>query len=367
MDFPPRPIMAATMLRAVIVPLLLLLPQDEALRSRAPWSSVKVESRTQAPAEAAELAERLYGWNCLPCHGPDGKGDGPEARRRGLRPRDFTRGHFRLKTSGPDEMPSDEDLYRTLSAGIASGGMPAFETFDPDHRWALVDRVKALAEPGRGAPNHFKAAPARTRVDLPAGADPDPARGAAVYRRLGCAACHGDDGRGGGSAAAELKDALDQPIAVPDLSRGLIAFKAGPELADIYRILHLGMAGTPMPAFRSAASAAELVDLAAHVRSLYAPVSPGERVYLAAGCQGCHSVGRGRLIGPDLAGLLARRSRDWLRLWLRDPQAMAASDPDARELLKQYPALMPNLQLNGSEIEALLKHFESFPPGPAGK
>ena len=58
---------------------------EEAARLRRPrWAAVAVGDRTLPPGAQADLAERLYGWNCMPCHGADGKGDGPQAVRLGL-------------------------------------------------------------------------------------------------------------------------------------------------------------------------------------------------------------------------------------------------------------------------------------------
>ena len=40
------------------------------------------------------------------------------------------------------------------------------------------------------------------------------------------------------------------------------------------------------------------------------------------GCNTCHRVGGGNLIGPDLAGVTQRRSEKWLTTWLKDPAAV---------------------------------------------
>jgi cytochrome c oxidase cbb3-type subunit 2 len=350
----------------ILLAAFLALPQETAapLRRRLPWSEVVVEPRSRTPADLADLGERLYGWNCMPCHGADGQGDGPEARRRGLRPRDFTRGAFKLKSSPADEMPFDDDLYRTVTAGIPPGGMPAHRDFTPDERWALVDRVKSLADvsvDGRRLFNHFERFPARSRIPAP-GRPGDAARGAALYASLQCASCHGARGAGDGPAAPTLEDAAGRPMPVPDFARGGFSFKGGSTEADLARTFATGMAGTPMPAFAPALDAAARADLAAHVRTLYRPASPGEEVYHAVGCQGCHTIGRGRLVGPDLAGVSARHDRDWLRRWLRDPQDMIRNDPKAAELVRQYAVQMPDLKLSDAEVAALLDYLQTLPP-----
>ena len=85
----------------------------------------------------------------------------------------------------------------------------------------------------------------------------------------------------------------------------------------------------------------------------------GKKVWAARACTGCHTIGKGRLIGPDLNGVLQRRPIAWLKKWLHDPEAMLASDSVAMSLLDEYKIRMPNLNLSAAEIEALLNYVAS--------
>ena len=50
-------------------------------------------------------------------------------------------------------------------------------------------------------------------------------------------------------------------------------------------------------------------------------------------CAGCHTIGGGPLLGPDLKGLSERQSREWLVDWIMNPLGVLASDdPYALEL-----------------------------------
>lgn len=327
-------------------------PSDPGPRSES-WSTVHVPPAPAPSDSLLDLGERLYGWNCFPCHGAEGKGDGPAAIRQGLYPRDFTPGLFKLKTSAPGELPFDADLYRTIAMGIPVAGMPRNEQLDPQDRWALVAYVKSLAG------NHFQTKPpTRPWVAPPVPDRPRPDRGRDLFEvRAQCATCHGVGGRGNGPAAAELKDAWDRPARVPDLTRGEFGLKAGGEAGDIYRVLTLGMAGTPMPSF-TALSDEDRWDLAAYVRTLVQPISPGERLYLSSGCAACHTIGKGVHVGPDLLAVGARRTRPWLRQWLADPPAMLASDLETRILFRDYSVQMPNLGLKPDQIEALIDFLD---------
>lgn len=76
-------------------------------------------------------------------------------------------------------------------------------------------------------------------------------------------------------------------------------------------------------------------------------------------CIGCHTVGGGDLVGPDLKGVTELRDRDWLARWLSAPdQMLAAGDPTATALLAQYRNIpMPNLGLSAAQVDALLAYL----------
>jgi len=84
-------------------------------------------------------------------------------------------------------------------------------------------------------------------------------------------------------------------------------------------------------------------------------------------CFACHSMGHGKKLGPDLAGVTKHRSADWLTRWLKDPEAMLKSDADAKKLLKEYNNIpMPNQNLTDAEIRQYLKYFQWYDAQPAG-
>jgi cytochrome c oxidase cbb3-type subunit 2 len=328
------------------------------------WSQEPVPPGPKPSQELLDLGERLYGWNCFPCHGAEGKGDGPVAQRQGLHPRDFTRGLFKLKSSEPGEMPFDEDLYRTIAVGIPLGGMPRNPNLEARDRWALVHYVKSLAvlvrADGTRDAHFLSKAPGRPWSVRPAPEAPDPARGRTLFAAaVGCAACHGPAGKGDGPAAPELRDAWERPAPMPDLTRGELGLKGGSRAEDIFRTLTLGMAGTPMPSF-AALPEKDRWDLAAFIRSLFQPISSGEKIFLGAGCLACHTVGKGKLVGPDLVDVGKRRDRAWLGRWLADPPELLARDPAVRKEFQDYKVQMPKLDLNGPEIEALIDYLETL-------
>lgn len=84
-------------------------------------------------------------------------------------------------------------------------------------------------------------------------------------------------------------------------------------------------------------------------------------------CMACHSIGQGKKLGPDLLGITARRTDAWLSAWLRSPEKMVQTDPDAKAMLKEYNGLiMPNQNLSHTEIDQFLKFHHWADAQPAG-
>lgn len=83
-------------------------------------------------------------------------------------------------------------------------------------------------------------------------------------------------------------------------------------------------------------------------------------------CTGCHTIGSGKLIGPDLQGVAQRRDQDWLQRMISDPDKLAAAqDPILTPLVAEFNNfLMPNLGLSPTEVQAVIAYLEN--PGSAG-
>jgi mono/diheme cytochrome c family protein len=83
----------------------------------------------------------------------------------------------------------------------------------------------------------------------------------------------------------------------------------------------------------------------------------GQALFTSRACVGCHTIGQGQRLGPDLVGVTEKRDLGWLRRWLKNPTAMLASDSLAKALLAQSNNVaMPSLRLGDDEVEALLHY-----------
>ena len=84
-------------------------------------------------------------------------------------------------------------------------------------------------------------------------------------------------------------------------------------------------------------------------------------------CLACHSVGQGKKLGPDVAGVTKRRTDEWITRWLKSPEKMLETDPAAKAMLKEHNNIpMPNQSLTDTEIKQYLKYFHWIDAQPAG-
>jgi putative heme-binding domain-containing protein len=89
-------------------------------------------------AQAELEGGRTFAISCAPCHGING--EGAQGQSEHLKPPDLTRGMFRHGSR-------DEDLFGTITNGIAAGGMPSFAQLGTDRIWQLVAYVRSLSRP----------------------------------------------------------------------------------------------------------------------------------------------------------------------------------------------------------------------------
>jgi cytochrome c2 len=86
----------------------------------------------------------------------------------------------------------------------------------------------------------------------------------------------------------------------------------------------------------------------------------GHDLFVKRSCSMCHTIGKGRLAGPDLKGVTERRSSEWLHKWLSNTSEMLASDSTAKALLAENRGIkMPNVKLTEPEIENVLAYITS--------
>src|SRR5882672_6745119 len=166
---------------------------------------------------------------CVQCHGPTGRGDGPKARQLEGPPPASLADRAAMSTVSP------VDVYRKLTIGVAGTAMPQFEeTLSPEDRWAVASYVATL-----------RADEAMVR------------EGEGIYAAQ-CASCHGPTGGGDGPLAQSLSV---RPPALADLA--VLGRFTDQELT---RLILRGRPGTPMPGYARTLDSGQVASLVAFLR-----------------------------------------------------------------------------------------------------
>jgi DMSO reductase family type II enzyme heme b subunit len=209
-------------------------------RRREWWGPAQAEA--QQPGDAA-AGKAVYEKHCALCHGVEGKGDGPGAATLDPKPRDFTRGLYKIRTTASGQVPTDADLFRVITEGMPGTSMPSWKVLPEKDRWSLVLYLKTFA------PDKFKEA--AKVADLPnevASSRESLARGKEMFEAIECNKCHGNAGRGDGPSSPDLKDDWGNSIRPANLTKPW-TFRGGASVREIATRLVTGLMGTPMPSF----------------------------------------------------------------------------------------------------------------------
>src|SRR5215467_12542222 len=212
---------------------------------------------------SAHRGKELYSRYCVLCHGERGDGAGVHAPYIDPKPRDFTRATFKCRSTPSGSLPTDSDLYDSITRGFHGTAMPSWNPLTRQERVDLVAYVKTFS------PRFSEEKPDAALV-IPPEQPTSPEsvqRGAALFQSLNCWSCHGKEGRGNGPSAKTLTDSKGDPIVPYDLTSGS-QFKCGASDRELYRDLMTGLDGTPMPSFVDAAKPDQLWDLVHFIQTL---------------------------------------------------------------------------------------------------
>lgn len=237
--------------------------------------SVWAQARPPEAPEDIEKGKQIYVKRCQVCHGEKGDGKGPVAPYLNPRPRDFTAGIFKFRTTGSGEPPTDEDLFRVVTRGVPGTAMSGWTTLSEQDQWRVIAYIKKFSDTftEKGTP---------VRLAKEVSASPEViAKGRELYRRAKCWECHGQEGRGDGPSAPTLKDDSGDFIQAADLTKGW-RMRGGREARDLFLRFSTGLDGTPMPSFADSFGEEDRWALAHYVRSLQTSEEPGGPVVLKA-------------------------------------------------------------------------------------
>jgi cytochrome c oxidase cbb3-type subunit 2 len=331
---------------------LAMLP---ALASRTPAAQAQPRPLTAADARSGR---DLYLRECAGCHGQRGDGGGPAADFVEPKPRNLTKGPFKLRTTPSGQPPATADVLRVIERGIPGTAMPSFRFLPVEDREKIAAYVLQLAGL-LGKPE-----PVPVGAASPPPATPQSiARGKELFTDAGCASCHGPLGKGDGPTAGQMKDEEGRPVAPRDFTDG--RFRGGGERLDLYHRLTTGMDGTPMPSYADVLEQPDRWAVVDYVMTLQSPpareplpedpIAAGRVVAAKYSCGGCHVLddGKGGNVGPDLRISGQKLNPAWAKEFLADPRA-------AGKIYPWRPYRMPALGLAPGEVDAMVAYLAAI-------
>lgn len=242
----------------------------------------------------AAAGKQQYRRYCIGCHGPAGDGAGENAQWIDPKPRDFTAGVFKCRSTPTGTLPTDDDLYRSVSRGFVATNMPAWMPLTRQARVDLVAYIKSFSPrwkaQGPGTPIAVPKEPPATLESIQ--------HGRQLFQKMECWKCHGPAGHGDGPSASTLTDSKDNPIRPYNFAAGG-RFKCGEMNEDLYRIFMTGVDGTPMPSFADNIQPEDAWDLVHFLRTLQPLQSPEAAIWQA--WLPAHA-GELKPLGPDGGG-----------------------------------------------------------------
>ncbi|VAV83035.1 hypothetical protein MNBD_DELTA01-690 [hydrothermal vent metagenome] len=216
-------------------------------------------------AQDASDGKGLYQTHCMGCHGQRGDGVSDGAKTMVVKPRDFTKGIFKFKSTPQGTLPTDADLMQTISRGLSGSMMPSFASLPEQDRRAILKYIKGFS-------SRWKTEEAGEPLIVPkvpeyVDTKRSRRRGKRVYFGSGgCMVCHGTKGDGRGAMSESLVDTWGNAVKPADFTKGV--YRAGGEPEDLFRTLKTGVEGTAMPSFMYILRDEDVWNIISYLRSL---------------------------------------------------------------------------------------------------
>jgi mono/diheme cytochrome c family protein len=218
-----------------------------------------------------ESGRTLYVKNCAQCHGEKGDAAGYATPHLYPRPRDFTSGKFKVRTTPNGALPTHQDLVNIIRLGMPYTSMPAWPDLTDQDVSNLAYYIKSFY------PDFSNAESVPQPVELPgapSASNESIELGKKLYVDTGCVKCHGNLGRGDGPSAPTLMDELGYPIRAANLTQSW-TFRGGSSREDIFRTMSTGLNGTPMPSFSDSLTPEQRWAITDFIVSLSGTEGPG--------------------------------------------------------------------------------------------
>ena len=244
-----------------------------------------VKERRQKPKTnkkpSIKQGKEIYLKKCAFCHGNKGKGDGPSAEYSLPQPRNFTKGHIKIRSTSFGKIPTDEDLFNAITRGMQGTTMPGWEHLSKSDRNSLVLYIKSLSKKFAKFEKRGKKHKIVTIPKPPKITQEGIERGKKSFL-INCSGCHGVKGRGDGVTTARIVDYSSNAIWPRNLSEPW-NFRRGSSRKDIFMTLRTGLSTTAMPKFSPRVfKDKEIWDIVDFVRTLGADKKPQVKTVIKA-------------------------------------------------------------------------------------
>lgn len=223
----------------------------------------EVSGKIPETSDSIAAGKEIYEKRCYYCHGITGDGNGPASPRLDPKPRNFTRNEYKIRSTGPGVLPTDEDLFRIITSGVEGSAMPFWSTLTVAERWQVIHYIKTFNK-------DFKDKAAPKEVSLGAGKASDQEsvkRGKKLFKEAKCFLCHGEDGKADGQITTTLKGKWDLPYKARNLTKSWL-FKGGNSTEDIFRTVTTGINETPMGSYADYLTDEDRWHLTHYVKSI---------------------------------------------------------------------------------------------------
>jgi mono/diheme cytochrome c family protein len=244
----------------------------------APPGSIRLAAQDVGTDAQRASGQKLYVKFCSQCHGEKGDGEGYATPHLYPRPRNFTTGKFKVRTTPNGALPTHQDLVNVIRRGMPYTSMPAWPGLSDEDVSNLAYYITTFS------PDFSSKESVPKPVDLPGApstSNESIELGKKLYVDTGCVRCHGTLGRGDGPSAPTLKDDWDHPIRAADLAQPW-TFRGGSSREDIFRTMSTGFNGTPMPSFSDALTPEQRWAITDFIVSLSGSDGPGYTNLVAA-------------------------------------------------------------------------------------
>ncbi|MEK6645007.1 MAG: cytochrome c [Planctomycetota bacterium] len=222
--------------------------------------------QTSISTSLMEEGKVAYANYCVGCHGVNGDGVGEAALFLNPKPRNFVVANFKFSSTRSGQMPTDDDLRRTLKKGLRGSAMPSFKLLPDRTVDSLIGYIKTFSprwqESDVPTPIPVVDDPYRKLADKSEAVR----RGEAVYHGYAtCWSCHpayveekkvneyivAFGGMSRESFRPGMKEAVGKDnvegelLYPPDFRHDYV--RGGMTVDDIYRSVSAGISGTAMP------------------------------------------------------------------------------------------------------------------------